>query len=183
MPGLLGGAGTGRIPSPADPSTPKRHSGNGRAPVRGDRPPAPPARPVLPPQDSARLRDAMLADIAALSPQAAAAWAGQMLASKNRLTAEDARAVEQAFEAQFAALDQDLVEVLPLAASGIVSSLQCRCFAAAPCGGEWHGGCVGAETRTGPLVAGKPAGSGHRAEMGNKLRGGSSGHGLDLFAK
>ena len=75
--------------------------------------PTPPARPVLPPQDSARLRDAMLADIAALSPQAAAAWAGQMLASKNRLTAEDARAVEQAFEARFAALQEDLVEVLP----------------------------------------------------------------------
>ena len=59
----------------------------------------------------------MLADIAALSPQAAAAWAGQMLASKNRLTAEDARAVEQAFEARFAALDEDLVEVLPLVPS------------------------------------------------------------------
>lgn len=185
--GSAGGAGSRRTDFSADASAPRPHSGNGQVPPPGKgagrRAALSNPNPVLPPQDSARLREALLADIAALSPQASAAWAGQMIAAKNRLMADDARAVEQAFEARFATLDQALVDVPPLAASGIVSSLQCRCFAAAPCGGEWHGGCVGAETRTGPLVAGKPAGSGHRAEMGNKLRGGSSGHGLDLFAK
>lgn len=65
---------------------------------------------VLPPQESARLRDALLADISALLPDGAVAWAGQMLASKNRLTAADASAVEQAFETRFANLHDDLVE-------------------------------------------------------------------------
>ena len=122
-----GGAVTGRTPSSNDKgwstTNPSQHAGNGRAPSGNgagrrsalssfkERP------PVLAPQDSARLRDALLADIAALSPQAAAPWAGQMLASKNRLTAEDARAVEQAFEARFAALDGDLVEGQPLVPS------------------------------------------------------------------
>src|SRR4051794_588392 len=50
---------------------------------------APPRRVILPLQDSARLREALLADIAVLSADNAPAWAGQMLASKNTLTAED----------------------------------------------------------------------------------------------
>ena len=122
-----GGAVTGRTPSSNDKgwstTNPSQHAGNGRAPSGNgagrrsalsnfkERP------PVLAPENLARLRDALLADIAALSPQAAAPWAGQMLASKNRLTAEDARAVEQAFEARFAALDGDLVEGQPLVPS------------------------------------------------------------------
>ena len=116
--GFPGVAGTDRIPSSGDPPTPTRHSGNGGAPVRGHRrSTAPTPQPALPPHDSARLRDAMLADIAALSPQAAAMWAGQMLTAKNRLTADDARAVEQAFEARFATLHADLVDVPPNARS------------------------------------------------------------------
>jgi hypothetical protein len=122
-----GGTMTGGTPSSNDQgwstTNPSQHAGNGRAPSGNgtgrrsalssfkERP------PVLPPQDSARLRDALLADIDALSPQAAAPWAGQMLASKNRLTAEDAKAVEQAFEARFAALDDAVVEGQPLVSS------------------------------------------------------------------
>ena len=41
----------------------------------------------------------MLAEIQGLSADAAAAWATTMLAVKNRLTAEDARLIETAFEA------------------------------------------------------------------------------------
>jgi hypothetical protein len=112
--GNSGGEATERNPSAGVPSTPTRHSGNGGTPVRRGRISAPAARhPVLPQHDSARLRDALLADIAALSPQAAASWASQMLASKNRLTAEDARMVEQAFEARFATPGEDSIEVPP----------------------------------------------------------------------
>jgi hypothetical protein len=56
------------------------------------------------------MRDALLADISALLPGGAVAWASQMLASKNRLTAADASAVEQAFETRFANLHDDPVE-------------------------------------------------------------------------
>jgi hypothetical protein len=116
--GSVGSARTVNPPSSGDPPAPTRHSGNGRAPVRGSRSPAPHApRPVLPPHDSARLRTAMLADIEVLSPQAATAWAGQMLASKNRLMADDARAVEQAFEARFATIVEEVVEVASLVPS------------------------------------------------------------------
>jgi hypothetical protein len=68
---------------------------------------------TLPPQDSARLRDGMVADIEVLLPQAAAAWAAQMLPSKSRLTTDDARAVEQAFEARFATRAEGLVDAPP----------------------------------------------------------------------
>jgi hypothetical protein len=115
--GAAGGARTGGAPSSYGPSTPSKHFGNGQKPVGNStgRRSAPSSfkerLPILPPQDSARLRDAMLADIEALSPQAATRWAGQMLVSKNRLMTDDARAVEQAFEARFATLDEDLLEV------------------------------------------------------------------------
>lgn len=114
--GSVGGAGVGAGPISTSPLNAgiarKPHPGNGRASTATAHRPSP-LREVLPPQDSARLRDAMLADIAALSPEAAAGWAGQMLASKNNLTTDDARAVEQVFEARFAALHGDLTEQLP----------------------------------------------------------------------
>ena len=104
-----GGAVTGRTPSSNDKGwstpNPSQHAGNGRAPSTAQAVvrPCPASKSGLrcwPRKTSARLRDALLADIAALSPEAAAAWAGQMLASKNRLTVDDARTVEQAFEAK-----------------------------------------------------------------------------------
>jgi hypothetical protein len=121
--GSVGSAGTVNPPSSGDPCAPTRNSGNGRALVRGSRSSGPHApRPVLPPHDSARLRNAMLADIEDLSPLAATAWAGQMLATKNRLMADDARAVEQAFEARFATIVEDVVEVPSLMPSEVPPS-------------------------------------------------------------
>ncbi len=61
-------------------------------------------RAVLSPQESARLREAMLGDIAVVAEGEAAAWARQMLAAKNSLTADDAAAVERAFERRLAGL-------------------------------------------------------------------------------
>jgi hypothetical protein len=90
-------------------STPQ---GDGRSPGRlnGRKPHfAPPERQILPPQDSARLRDAMLADIASLSAESAPAWATRMLPSKNTLIANDAIMVERAFEAHATSLHEEAV--------------------------------------------------------------------------
>jgi len=113
-------AGTGPLLPPISGTPTIPDSANGLTASAGTR-----SRPalakelpaVLPPEESARLRDALLADISALLPGDAVAWAGQMLASKNRLTADDARAVEQAFETRFANLHDDLVEVSSVAHS------------------------------------------------------------------
>jgi hypothetical protein len=122
---IAGSGGVARnepIPQTSDSSTPTRHSGNDGAPARGHRRSTAPApQPTLPAHDSARLRDAMLADIAALLPQAAVAWACQMLPAKNRLTAEDARVVEQAF-ARFATLHAELTEVPDVPPSPLAST-------------------------------------------------------------
>jgi hypothetical protein len=79
-------------PSPADP-----RSGNGpRAkPERG----VLQRQPVLSPQDSADLRDAMLAELTHLSSdQDLLAWAQNALARKNTLLEADARALETAYQ-------------------------------------------------------------------------------------
>jgi len=71
--------------------------------------PTPTHRPFLAPDGSARLREAMLAEIGGITSSAAAtAWANTMLRAKNTLTADDARAVELAFETRFAGLAGDL---------------------------------------------------------------------------
>jgi hypothetical protein len=68
-----------------------------------------PTRPILAADESARLRDAMVAEIETLnSSTAATAWANTMLRAKNTLTADDARAVESAFETKFSELMPDL---------------------------------------------------------------------------
>jgi hypothetical protein len=60
-------------------------------------------QPLLAPDESARLREGIFAEIESMASSAAAvAWATTMLPSKNSLTAEDARAVEAAFEVKFA---------------------------------------------------------------------------------
>ena len=115
----VGGAAAEQGSYSTDPSLPRGHIGNGRAQAgagTGRRsasnglPSSKQRHPVLPPQDSARLREALLADIAALAPQDAVTWAGRMLASKNRLTVDDATAVEQAFAARFAALQVETLD-------------------------------------------------------------------------
>jgi hypothetical protein len=66
------------------------------------------SRPILGAQESARLSQGMISEINSISSAAAATmWAKTMLAAKNSLTADDARAVEVAFEAKMAALADD----------------------------------------------------------------------------
>jgi hypothetical protein len=78
-----------------------RSDGNGRA--RGATKPSNP--PVLSPDQSAALRDRLLVEIAALpSEDSATEWAQRALATKNQLTASDARLLEVAFELRLSAL-------------------------------------------------------------------------------
>ncbi len=74
---------------------PARSSGNGqtRGPARAANTPA------LSSQESASLRDRLLREIATLQfEDSATKWAGKALSAKNRLTAEDAKLLEDAFE-------------------------------------------------------------------------------------
>jgi hypothetical protein len=87
---------------------PPRTPGNGQA--RGS------ARavrtPVLPPDESAALRDRLLGEIASLhSEEGATKWAREALPAKNRLTVPDARLLEDAFEKR-------LSEFLSLSSAG-----------------------------------------------------------------
>jgi hypothetical protein len=78
-------------------------SGNGRA----TRIPERPSAPILAPDQSAVLRDKLLAEIDGLvSIELATAWAGQSLPAKNTLTATDAKFVEEAFESKLSELSQ-----------------------------------------------------------------------------
>jgi len=74
---------------------PPRKDGNGRtrAPSRGA------STPVLSSGESAAVRDRLLGEIAGLQSQESATnWAQGALAAKNRLSAEDAKVLEEAFE-------------------------------------------------------------------------------------
>jgi ERF superfamily len=73
--------------------------------VRAHGPTKPASPPVLSPDQSAALRDRLLAEIAALpSEDSAADWAQRALVAKNQLTASDARLLEVAFELRLSAL-------------------------------------------------------------------------------
>ncbi len=107
------------------------HSGNGRA-ANGFKRSQSAAlnRPILAADESARLRDGMLAEIESIASSAAAtAWANTMLHAKNTLTANDARAIESAFETKLAGLpagdivaDELLLPVLSASNDGVASS-------------------------------------------------------------
>jgi hypothetical protein len=93
----------------------KPGSGNGPATAAVRRPQSAAAHPpILAPDESARLREGMLAEIESLATSAAAAaWAATMLHAKNRLNADDARVVEVTFEAKFATWRDDLASLEP----------------------------------------------------------------------
>ena len=98
------GAAPGRSPS---------GNGHGGAGFKRFQPPAV-NRPVLAPDESARLRQGMLAEIETIaSASEATAWANTMLRAKNTLTAADARSVESAFETKIAGLPIDVTAELP----------------------------------------------------------------------
>jgi hypothetical protein len=90
---------------------PSRSHGNGR--LRGAGRPL--STPVLSSDESAALRDRLLGEIASLQSQESAAnWAGKTLAAKNRLTASDAKLLEEAFEKR-------LSDLLPSESAEIVN--------------------------------------------------------------
>jgi hypothetical protein len=67
---------------------------------------APPPQPLLPADQSAALRDRLMAEVAALqSEEEAASWALRSLSAKNTLMAADSALVESAFRVQLAAFD------------------------------------------------------------------------------
>jgi hypothetical protein len=98
-------------PSMVDATIKPPYSGDGRVNAGPSRSPAPP--PTHGPQESARLREGMLAEIRSLSADTAAAWATTMRDAKNRLTVEDARLIESAFRAQFASFSLEPIEPNP----------------------------------------------------------------------
>jgi ERF superfamily./Protein of unknown function (DUF968). len=114
---LVGIAGEDDLDAPdlcaAPPTTAARGTGSGelRLPPRGDgngrtRVAARTAStPVLSPDESTALRDRLLGEIAGLQSQESATnWAQGALAAKNRLSAEDAKLLEEAFEKRLSEL-------------------------------------------------------------------------------
>jgi hypothetical protein len=82
-------------------------NGQGRGPARAA------STPALSSDESAVLRDHLLSEIAGLqSEDTATKWARKALTAKNRLTAQDAKLLEDAFEKKFS-------EFLPLASDQI----------------------------------------------------------------
>ena len=154
---------------------------------RGSKPQFHPIEPMLGPEASAELRDRLVTELGGLgSGDAAALWAKRRLGEKNRLTASDARRVEEAFQAKLAGfggpadeagtLDQPLaadVELQPAsvvperpAAPGQAERPPARPRARRPAGGKAKAEDIGLSIpdhrdRQGRLgLAGAPPGSG-----------------------
>jgi hypothetical protein len=107
------GSGAGRTTNASDIGGrlrfPARSPGNGqgRGPARTA------STPALSSDESAVLRDRLLSEIAGLqSEDSATKWAGKALTAKNRLAAQDAKLLEDAFEKKFS-------EFLPLASDQV----------------------------------------------------------------
>jgi hypothetical protein len=76
-----------------------------RPPWDGGKPSVRSARPILAPEQSAILRERLVAQLAAIhSSDDAAAWAHRNLAAKNTLTAADAQNVEEGFRARLSTI-------------------------------------------------------------------------------
>src|ERR1700683_5595143 len=89
-------------PTPTGPGNGRLNGGAG--PSRGRKTYPPASKPILGPLHSPDLRERLLAELSRLgSGEDAATWARRSLPEKNRLTAADAQAVEQAFQARTAA--------------------------------------------------------------------------------
>ncbi len=105
----LGALPKARVEQP--PRSDLRSQSNGHAaaaerPSRdGGKPPVRSARPVLAPEQSASLRERLVAQLAAIdSTDDAAAWAHRNLPAKNTLTAADAQIVEERFQARLSTI-------------------------------------------------------------------------------
>jgi hypothetical protein len=87
-----------RSPSTVDAAVAARARDGAKLPVRS-------ARSALPSDQSAILRDRLLAQLVAIhSTDEAALWARQNLSAKNTLTAEDARIVEEEFQTRLSTI-------------------------------------------------------------------------------
>jgi hypothetical protein len=102
------------------PQSDHRSQSNGNAaaaerPSRGGgRPPLRAARAILAPEQSAILRERLVAQLAAVdSTDDAAAWAHRNLPAKNTLTAADAQIVEERFQARLSTIGDGLVPSEP----------------------------------------------------------------------
>jgi hypothetical protein len=90
---------TGPSPNGAQPSPPAPGNGKMRAAAR------PASVPMLSPDESAALRERLLGEVAALqSQESATTWVREALPAKDKLTAADAKALENAFEQRLADL-------------------------------------------------------------------------------
>jgi hypothetical protein len=101
-------AGTDQPPGP-DGRSSNGHAfadgGPAPAGARRKTPPARPAKPVLAAEQSAALRDRLVAELESLqSADEAATWAHRSLPAKNSLAAADANLVEAGFQAKLAAV-------------------------------------------------------------------------------
>ena len=85
---------------------------------------SPPPKPVLNSQASRMVRDRLGEEIAALDDaEAAVAWAGRSLGTKNTLTGEDAAIVEAAFRERMQVLQPEFYSVTPAASEAPSPSL------------------------------------------------------------
>jgi hypothetical protein len=113
-------------PSPQSDEGTAKSSGrdDGKHPVRS-------AGRVLALDQSAHLRERMVAELIAIaSTDAAATWAGQNIAVKNMLTAADARIVEERFQARLSALGDSEQPGEPPAAASMESPARTSLVAA-----------------------------------------------------
>jgi hypothetical protein len=98
---------TGSGPHRSDPPTQLNgHATAGERPARtGGKPSLPSARSVLAPEQSANLRERLVAQLAEInSADEAATWAHRNLPAKNTLTAGDAQIVEDRFRVRLSAI-------------------------------------------------------------------------------
>jgi hypothetical protein len=88
-----------------------RLNGGAAAPSRGRRAYPTTSKPILGSVQSGELRERLLAELTRLaSGEDAAMWARRSLPEKNRLTASDAQAIEQAFQARMTVLSAHIDE-------------------------------------------------------------------------
>jgi hypothetical protein len=107
--GAAGERGANPTAMTDDLRLPSRSHGNGRL----HRTEKTLSTPLLSTDESAALRDRLLGEIAGLQSQESATnWAGKALAAKNRLTAEDAKLLEEAFEKRSELLPSESAEVV-----------------------------------------------------------------------
>jgi hypothetical protein len=104
--GAIPKAGVEHPPRSDHRSRSNGHAAAAERPSRdGEKPSVRSARPVLAPEQSAILRERLLAQLVAInSTDEAAAWARQNLSAKNTLTADDARIVEEEFQTKLSTI-------------------------------------------------------------------------------